>query len=64
MNDAPDPRLPDTPLTNTSEQASPPNRPALSPNAMQWLIQNQAAIEAFNLWYEQNGSPLDQFSTF
>ena len=29
-----------------------------------WLAENQAALDAFERWYKENGSPLDEHRQF
>ena len=43
---------------------TPPQKEARSDEAQQWLLENREAIEEFNAWYEQNGSPLDEYRAF
>ena len=41
-----------------------PSSRELSPAAQAWLKENQAALDAFDRWHEENGSPLDDYRQF
>ena len=51
------------PIPSKPNSEQPPSH-KLSAAAKQWLADNRAAIDAFNAWYEENGSPLDEYRSF
>ena len=63
MDDVRTPERDDGPDHDTSglrRSAAPPTSPAMA----RWLEENGGAIEDYNRWYAEHGSPLDRYRRF
>ena len=55
---------PPTPPAPQPGRTRVPRPPGLTDDDRRWMAENREAIESFNRWYEENGSPLDQYRSF